>query len=179
MSDVKEIKQIEDKKIQNRKKIKSIILIIVIIISALFLLKSCTSSNIKNGTLVEGKVGFLPGLSKEEIEKMLQKQADASMFSFEINGEPVFKNGKSEGNIRIANPPYNTYNFKVTIKLDSTDEVILKTGMLKPKQYIDKAKLRKNLKKGNYKATAQFDAYDDNNKFQGKVLAALNIKILN
>ena len=39
----------------------------------------------------------------------MQRKADESTFSFEVNARPTFKDGKSEGNLRIYNPPYNKY----------------------------------------------------------------------
>ena len=57
--------------------------------------------------------GIIPGYSEEEIKEILQRRADESSFSFEINSRPIFKDGKSEGNLRIANPPYNKYSIKI------------------------------------------------------------------
>ncbi len=62
--------------------------------------------------------GIIPGYTEEQIKEILQRKADESSFSFEINSRPIFKDGKSEGNLRIANPPYNKYSIEVEIKLD-------------------------------------------------------------
>ena len=128
-----------------------------------------------------GTIGTIPGLSPEELQKELQKKADESLFSFNINSKPVFENGKSEGNLRIANPQYNVYPIEVTIRLEDTNEVIFESGKIQPNHYIEKAKLTKNLKKGEYKAIATIQAFDpkDNDKYLGKAQAVLNISILN
>ena len=53
--------------------------------------------------------GVISGYTASEIEEIMQRKADESTFSFEINSRPFFENGKSEGNIRIYNPPFNNY----------------------------------------------------------------------
>ena len=58
-----------------------------------------------SGAIVED--GVISGYTAEEIEAIMQRKADESTFSFEVNARPVFKDGKSEGNLRIYNPPYN------------------------------------------------------------------------
>lgn len=129
-----------------------------------------------NGTIV--KEGIIPGYTKEEIEEILQRKADESMFSFEINARPVFKDGKSEGNLRIANPPYNAYAIDVEIKLDSNNKTIFKSKKLNPNQYIENAKLTKKLSKGQHEATATISAYDkETGELKGKSSAKLIINI--
>lgn len=178
--DEKVIDKLEEKKRRN-KKIFKIVMIIIIIILLLLGLKSCSRLNIQNGSL-KGEIsdGLLPGLSEEEIREKLQKEADASLFSFDINSTPTFENGKAEGNLRIANPPYNTYDMNVVISLDSNGEVIFESGKLKPNQYIEYAKLEKSLQKGQYAATARIIGYDPNSgEYMGEVLAGLRIEVLN
>ena len=104
--------------------------------------------------------GVISGYTASEIEEIMQRKADESTFSFEVNSRPVIENGKSEGNLRIYNPAYNNYLIDVEIKLDSNNKTIFKSDKLKPNQYIEKAKLSRNLKKGEYEATATISAYD-------------------
>ncbi len=131
-----------------------------------------------NGTIV--KEGIIPGYTKEEIEEILQRKADESMFSFEINARPVFKDGESEGNLRIANPPYNAYAIDVEIKLDLNDKTIFKSKKLNPNQYIENAKLTKRLSKGQHEATATINAYDkETGELKGKSSAKLIINVEN
>lgn len=110
----------------------------------------------------------------------MQRKADESTFSFEVNARPTFKDGKSEGNLRIYNPPYNNYVIDVEITLDSNDKTIFKSGKIKPNQHIENAKLSKNLKKGEYEATATINAYDsDGETLIGVSAAKLIITIEN
>ncbi len=163
------------------KKIIWIILSVVILISVIiFSYKEnyIISDGNLNGVIV--KDGVIPGYTKEEIEEMLQRKADESMFSFEINSRPSFKDGKSEGNLRIANPPYNAYPIDVEIKLDSNDKTIFKSKKLMPNQYIENAKLTKKLSKGQYDATATINAYDkETGELKGKSVAKLIINVEN
>lgn len=172
--------------IEKNKRNKSIwiILSVFILISVgigIFLLNK-EGYIISNGNLsgVIVKDGVIPGYTQEEIEEILQRKADESMFSFEINARPTFKDGKSEGNLRIANPPYNAYAISVEIKLDSDNRTIFKSKKLNPNQYIENAKLTKRLNKGQYEATATISAYDQNTKeLKGKSVAKLIINVEN
>ena len=130
------------------------------------------------GTIIQD--GVISGYTASEIEEIMQRKADESTFSFEINSRPFFKNGQSEGNIRIYNPPFNNYLIDVEIKLDSNNKTIFKSGKLKPNQYIEKAKLSRNLKKGEYEATATISAYDpESEQLLGVSVAKLIIAIEN
>lgn len=174
----------KNKKFTKKKKVVliSIILLILCSIGGFLGFKWYESykTKVQEGQLT-GTIGTIPGFSPEELQNELQKRADESLFSFNINSKPIFENGKSEGNLRIANPHYNVYPIAVTIRLQDTNEVIFKSGKIQPNHYIEKAKLTKNLKKGDYKATATIEAFspNDNEKFLGKAQAILNIKILN
>ena len=131
-----------------------------------------------SGAIVED--GVISGYTAEEIEAIMQRKADESTFSFEVNSRPIFENGKSEGNLRIYNPPYNKYVIDVEIKLDSNNKTIFKSDKIKPNQYIENAKLNKNLKKGEYEVTATINAYDsDGETLIGVSAAKLIITIEN
>lgn len=131
-----------------------------------------------SGAIIED--GVISGYTAEEIEAIMQRKADESTFSFEVNSRPIFENGKSEGNLRIYNPPYNKYVIDVEIKLDSNDKTVFKSGKIKPNQHIENAKLSKNLKKGEYEATATINAYDsDGETLIGVSAAKLIITIEN
>ena len=131
-----------------------------------------------SGAIIED--GVIAGYTAEQIAEIMQRKADESTFSFEVNARPVFKDGKSEGNLRIYNPPYNKYVIDVEIKLNSNDKTIFKSAKLKPNQHIENAKLSKNLKKGEYEATATINAYDsDGETLIGVSAAKLIINIEN
>lgn len=131
-----------------------------------------------SGAIIED--GVITGYTAEQIAEIMQRKADESTFSFEVNARPIFKDGKSEGNLRIYNPPYNKYVIDVEIKLDSDNKTIFKSGKIKPNQHIENAKLSKNLKKGQYEATATINAYDsDGETLIGVSAAKLIITVEN
>ena len=146
------------------KKYKILILLLILIIplSIIFITNSKNNKvNISGGILQEG---VIPGYTEEQIKEVLQRKADESTFSFEINSRPIFKNGESEGNIRIANPPYN--------------KIVFKSGEILPNHYIEYAKLNRKLKAGEYNATATINAYDtESGEYKGTSAAKLIIKV--
>ena len=160
------------------KKYKILILLLILIIplSIIFITNSKNNKvNISGGILQEG---VIPGYTEEQIKEILQRKADESTFSFEINSRPIFKDGTSEGNLRIANPPYNKHSIEVEIKLDSNGKSIFKSGKITPNHYIEYAKLTKKLKAGEYDATAIINAYDtESGEFKGTSAAKLIIKV--
>ncbi len=159
-----------------KSKILMILLVLIISISFVFIINNNKNKvNVLGGILQEG---VIPGYTEEEIKEILQRKADESSFSFEINSRPIFKDGSSEGNIRIANPPYNKYAIEVEIKLDSNGKSVFKSGQIKPNHYIEYAKLTKKLKAGEYDATAIINAYDiETREFKGTSAAKLIIKV--
>lgn len=160
------------------KKLKMLIILLVLIIplTMIFIINHNKNKvNVSGGILQEG---VIPGYTEEEIKEILQRKADESSFSFEINSRPIFKDGSSEGNLRIANPPYNKYSIEVEIKLDSNGKTVFKSGEIKPNHYIEYAKLTKKLKAGEYDATATINAYDtESGEFKGTSAAKLIIKV--
>ena len=160
------------------KKYKILILLLILIIplSIIFITNSKNNKvNISGGILQEG---VIPGYTEEQIKEILQRKADESTFSFEINSRPIFKDGKSEGNLRIANPPYNKYSIKIEIKLDDNGKTVFKSGEILPNHYIEYAKLTKRLKAGEYNATATINAYDtESGEYKGTSAAKLIIRV--
>ena len=162
------------------KKYKILIALLFIVIMLLGIIVIINNNNdnkvnISGGILQEG---IIPGYTEEQIKEILQRKADESTFSFEINSRPIFKDGKSEGNLRIANPPYNKYLIKVDIKLDDNNKKVFESGEILPNHYIEYAKLTKKLKAGEYNATATINAYDiESGEYKGTSAAKLIIKI--
>lgn len=123
----------------------------------------------------DARMGILPGMSEEDIQKRLNQTVAEGMMNVSINPSPVFKDGSSKGNLRIENIKANHYSYIVTIYLDENNEEVYRSGLLKPGYYIEKARLNKNLKKGNYPATALFEAYQDGRK---ETIGAAAVKII-
>ena len=166
----------KNKQYSNKFKVVALCVIVIVSLCVIFISnKNKSNVNVQGGILKEG---IIPGYTEEEIKAIMQRKADESTFSFEINSRPIFKDGKSEGNLRIANPPYNKYAINVEIKLDSNGKSVFNSGKINPNNYIEYAKLTKKLKAGEYDATAVINAYDTNTgEFKGTSAAKLIIKI--
>ena len=166
----------KNKQYSNKFKVVALCVIVIVSLCVIFISnKNKSNVNVQGGILKEG---IIPGYTEEEIKAIMQRKADESTFSFEINSRPIFKDGKSQGNLRIANPPYNKYAINVEIKLDSNGKSVFNSGKINPNNYIEYAKLTKKLKAGEYDATAFINAYDTNTgEFKGTSAAKLIIKI--
>lgn len=166
----------KNKQYSNKFKVVALCVIVIVSLCVIFISnKNKSNVNVQGGILKEG---IIPGYTEEEIKAIMQRKADESTFSFEINSRPIFKDGKSQGNLRIANPPYNKYAINVEIKLDSNGKSVFNSGKINPNHYIEYAKLTKKLKAGEYDATAVINAYDTNTgEFKGTSAAKLIIKI--
>ena len=122
--------------------------------------------------------GSLDGLTKDQIQELMNNKVDEGMLAISINSTPVFENGKSKGTLRIENAPNNRYNMKVRITMDSDEREIYHSDAIKPAQVIKEDYLDEELKKGTYPCTATFEAYDTKtNEKAGEASAKLKIKV--
>ena len=104
--------------------------------------------------------GQAPYKTDEEKQAELDRVVEEGMLNISIASVIEFENGTSEGTAYIENVPSNKYVMKVTITLDSNNEVVYESGGIKPDSHIDTIKLTKDLEAGTYPATATFTAYD-------------------
>lgn len=154
-------------------------LFIIVLVGCVWYFNNANSDGDANAkaTISEGYPG---GISQAEMQEAMQREADKNYWSFDVNAEPVFKNGSAEGFLRIVNPPYNTYPIEVDIRLIDTKELLFQSGRLKPNQYIGYGKLNKKLPKGSYPAEVEIRAYEnDGEKMFNKAYAEITIKVEN
>lgn len=124
--------------------------------------------------------GQLQGKTKEEMQEELDRRVAENMFNISINTEPIFENGKSEGNLRIENSQANHYLMVVKIVLKDGEEQVYESGAIKPGNCLETAKLDVPLEKGEYPAVAYFEAYNpDTQGLVGRAAAELTLKIQN
>lgn len=176
-----------DKKPNKKKWFKILItiaIIVAIILLIIFKINNSGNSNAFFGILpnLDGSAtaGIVPGMTDEEIQNLLQQEADNTMFGFQINATPVFENGQSSGNILIGNPPSNTFGIQVELVLDSTGDILYKSGLIEPNKHISNIYLSKNLGKGIHNATATIYVYQmDAPKLLGQSAARIKINIKN
>ena len=125
--------------------------------------------------------GTLDGLSKEEIQKLMDDKVDEGQFMISINTQPVFADGRSEGTLRIENSPQNRYLMIVKIYRNENGkqgELIYESGAIKPGNKIEKAKLDVDLPKGNYPVLVYFEGYQEKSKeYVGKAGSELTIHV--
>lgn len=100
------------------------------------------------------KEGQLPG------SDALQEAQDDRV-RIQINAEPHFADGESEGNLYIGNPDTNIYDMEVIIRLTDSDETIYESGKIPPGYYVDYDKLHQTLSEGVYAAKAAIVYYND------------------
>lgn len=120
------------------------------------------------GTLKEGQ---LPGTDA-------LKEAEDDQVRIQINSQPVFNDGESEGNLYIGNPDTNVYDMEVEIVLDDTGETVYESGSIPPGYYIDNDKLQTVLNTGTYPAKASI-VYYNGNAVQVSYSVNLEITVLN
>lgn len=163
---------------RNKKRIIICLLLLIIVCICIFI-AFFLSGRFSFSFDKRGVDGALSKLSEKERQELLQKAADESRFSFRINGNMSFEDGNKKGVMFIENPKENTCLLKVKITLDEDGRTLYETGYLKPGTGIGKDKLNEVLPAGEYEATAQFTAFDEDKKENGKALAGIHITIRN
>lgn len=126
--------------------------------------------------------GLLPGKSEEDIQKILQQVVARGMVNISIESEVLFERNGRKGRIGIENIPGNKYSYRVDLILDSTGDILYKSGLIEPGYYIDYISLDKKLKPGRYKATARFRTYDvteEKDDLIAEVNAEINLTVIN
>lgn len=142
----------------NRRKRKAVIIIIIIFLLTAIALTVCWQRGLfdqSEGPQVIGnlKEGQLPGTDA-------LKEAEDDQVRIQINAEPVFSDGESEGNLYIGNPDTNIYDMEVEITLNDTGETVYESGRIPPGYYIDNDKLQIVLSAGTYPAKATILYYN-------------------
>ena len=106
------------------------------------------------------KDGTLEGKAPREIQGMLNQIVEEGMFNVSINALASFDDGKSEGSLGMENISENRYYARVVLVNDADQSVLYESKGIKPGQYIDKIRLKKNLAAGQYPCTARIIATD-------------------
>lgn len=181
-----------EKKRSRGRRVAVILGLIVIILIILALLHRCYNapqepdnddSSMENtgpGFAPNASVGALPGKTEEEIEAMLTQKINEKMVAFTVNAEPYFEDGTSMGNLMLESPANNINNIEFVIRRDDTDEVIYRSGLLQPNQYIAEDTLDVDLDAGVYNCTVDITLYDpETNEAKGMSQAGITITIKN
>lgn len=149
-----------EEEFKKKSKVPFIIILVIVIIAAIGVGIWAFAS--QGGGFYDNSAqnGQAPYKTDEEKQAELDRVVEEGMLSISIASVIEFENGTSEGTAYIENVPSNKYDMKVTITLDSNNEVVYESGGISPDSHIDTIKLMKNLAAGTYPATATFTAYD-------------------
>lgn len=175
---------------ESKSKGKWVLLIAVVLIlsTTAFALSSKFKNNTTDeaetaGIAAEGAImnGLPEGMKEGELGDALQQKIDESMFTVNVNSQPIFQNGTSKGKVDIVNSPGNSFPCTVALTLDEDgSELYRSDDLIYPEQYIPTIKLTKNLPKGAYPATLTYYVYDvDGKEVTGTMKAAMTIVIQN
>lgn len=125
-------------------------------------------------------IGALPGKTEEEIQAMLNQQVTDKTVAYTVNANPVFEDGKSEGNLMLESPANNINYIEFVIRRDDNNQVLYRSGLLQPNQYIETDKLLVELEKGLYPCTVDITLYDaETYEAKGMTQAGITINVKN
>ncbi len=151
---------------------KKIILIISILLFGTSLVMYKLSWKSEEGLIREGEKGELPGMSEDDILKMLNEKVEEGSFQININSELSFEDGTAKGDMRILNSPNNHYLLVVEMYLKEDNKRIYKSGAIEPGYYIEQDTLDVKLEKGDYPVNIHFKNYDvKSEQFVGEAVA--------
>lgn len=153
---------------ENSKTISFLLLAICCIAGAgggVYLSRQAKNSEPEPGLVYEANVvaGDIPGKSKEERQRELDRVVEEGMLAMSMNITPT---GKVSGNDRsvnwlIENPSNQGKLIRVEVNRDDTGETIYETGAIRPGNYVESAPLKVKLPAGEYDCTAIFLAYQE------------------
>lgn len=154
------------------------ILIIVIILVLLLMFRSCRAKDThvddRFEVGVDGDTSDISdGRTQDEIIADLNNKVKESEINITMNSNPVFKDGKSAGNLLIKNNEINNYPQMVEIYLKDSNKLVYKSGLIPVGKAIDSAKLTEDLDAGTYEAVACFfNIVTEKDENTGKELAS-------
>lgn len=160
----------------------TLVLLVAAIGAVLFLTKDEDSAEVPG---LPADVVVEENLEKGELPKEVQETAEVSNttvggadFSFTVNENVVFKDGKSEGELMLASSENNQSYFIATIIVQETGEVVYESGAIPAGYYIPTIKLEQDLEKGEYPCTLMVNAYDvETGALQSVIASELTITV--
>lgn len=126
----------------------------------------------------------LPPDPYAELRKQLKEAAEQqTSVQIQINAEPEADARTGRCNLLIGNPPENTVNLSVILRLDESQTVLYRSPVLEPGERMAYVKLEPSeadaeLQAGKYSATAEFTVLNaDSGKAIGAVEAGVTITV--
>ena len=128
----------------------------------------------------DAKEGYLPGMTREEIQKMMDDKVAEGSVQININSNLTFTDGSSKGLLRIVNAKNNHYLMVVEMIRKDNNQRIYQSGAMEPGNYLEKDKLDVDLPKGDYPVNIHFKNYDrKSEEFVGEAVAESVVHVLN
>ncbi|WP_343207843.1 hypothetical protein [Anaerolentibacter hominis] len=155
--------------------------------------KRLLAAGILGGLLLILGAGILLGLIK--LPKSLQasldmrKETDAvkgsikeesrgkENFRIILNQVPTIREGEKECSLEYENPEGNAYQARVSL-YDEEGNLVGNTGILKPGEQIEKVKLKKKYKAGEWPVTVQIDLFEEDHTNAGKLTVGITLRVL-
>lgn len=97
----------------------------------------------------------------EGVELERENNYDQEEFHYIINGNPVFKNGKSKGTVMLENADTNHCYMQVDYVLDDDGTTVYRSPMLPPGWSVAQDQLYEQLEEGQYSTTALIAIYEN------------------
>lgn len=168
-----------NKKQRMKKRIIIVIIAILLIVIIMLSLRACgaKSQNEDDFFDANAQTGIVPGMTREEIQSLLDQVVEEGMFNISIASTVLVKEGSNIATANIENIEANHYHMSVVITLDDTGDVVYESKGIKPGQFIENIELTKVLPVGKYNATAVFTAHDQED-YSEEGQAAAKVAIL-
>lgn len=177
---MEERKKDEGKKYKHLSLLLLLLLIICLCVGGWLFYNSWLDDQNKLARERDAQEGYLPGMTEEEIQKMLDDKVAEGSVQINMNSKLVFKDGKAKGYVRIVNSPNNHYKLVVEMIRKDTKETIYQTGAMDPGNYLEQDRLDVDLPKGDYPVSIHFRNYDrKSEQFVGEAVTENVVHILN
>ena len=122
-------------------------------------------------------MGDIPGKTPEERQRELDSVVEEGMIAMSINGTPSGKVAGADRGINwlIENPSNQGKLIRVEVTRDDTGRKIYETGAIPPGNYVEAAPLSVELPPGEYRCTARFYAYKEDETYIGQAAAQIQL----
>ena len=133
-----------------------------------------TDGLVYEANIVEGDI---PGKTPEERQRELDSIVEEGMLAMSINATPSGRTTGADQSVNwlIENPSNQGKLIRVEIWLDDTGQKIYETGAIPPGNYVESAPLNVELPPGEYRCTARFYTYKEDESFIGQASARLQL----
>lgn len=158
----------DNKKNDKSKKRKTIwvLIILLLIIFLLLLIRSCSNSDIQNGSL--------DYQNEKEVNEYLNEKADASNFIILANTNITVKD--SEADIMVENSKENEFACVIDVFIDDTK--VYTSDKMKPGNYIERVKIDcENMEKGVHNGTTVFKVLNQDGSLRSNMSVETTVTI--